>query len=111
MAGAAGGPDFYRGAGAVRGGDIQPVRDRGAVFLTEIDKDMEVLNPAETQLAPDTSTAYQASLLYMESLLRQKAPTDERLYIGHQAAMDPAPFQLDAAIQALGQPRHLFSER
>ena len=81
------------------------VRDREAVFLTEIDTDMEVLNPAETKLVPDRSAAYQASLLYMESLLRQKAPTDERLYIGHQAAMDPVPFQLDAAIQALGQPR------
>ncbi|MFH1953318.1 MAG: DEAD/DEAH box helicase [Pseudomonadota bacterium] len=81
------------------------VRDKEAVFLTEIDRDMEVLGPAETRLVPDTSSAYQASLLYMESLLRQKAPTDDRLYIGHQAAMDRVPFQLDAAIQALGQPR------
>jgi len=81
------------------------VRDKEAVFLTEIDKGIEVLDPARTRLVPDASSAYQASLLYMESLLRRKAPTDERLYIGHQAAMDPVPFQLDAAIQALGQPR------
>ncbi len=81
------------------------VKDKEAVFLTEIDRNIEILNPAETKLVPDTSSSYQASLLYMESLLRQKAPIDDKLYIGHRAAMDPVPFQLDAAIQALGQPR------
>ncbi|MDZ7697622.1 MAG: DEAD/DEAH box helicase [Deltaproteobacteria bacterium] len=81
------------------------VRDKEAVFLTEIEKHIEILDPKETKLVPDTSSAYQTSLLYMESLLRQKVPTDDNLYIGHQAAMDPVPFQLDAAIQALHQPR------
>ena len=44
-------------------------------------------------------------MLYMESLLRRKPPTDANLYLGHQAAMDPVPYQLDPAIQALEQPR------
>ncbi|NQU65248.1 MAG: DEAD/DEAH box helicase, partial [SAR324 cluster bacterium] len=56
-------------------------------------------------LVPDTSSSFQASILYMESLLRQKPPTDENLYIGHQAAMDMVPYQLDPAIQSLEQPR------
>jgi len=81
------------------------VKDKEAIFLTEIDKNIEVLDPAETNLVPDKSSSYQASLLYMESLLRQTPPTDENLYIGHQAAMDSVPYQLDPAIQALQQPR------
>lgn len=81
------------------------VKGKEAIFLTEIDKNIEVLDPAKTNLVPDKSSSYQASLLYMESLLRQTPPTDENLYIGHQAAMDSVPYQLDPAIQALQQPR------
>ncbi|WP_028322824.1 DEAD/DEAH box helicase [Desulfatiglans anilini] len=81
------------------------VRDKSAVFLTEIEKKIEVLDPAQTRLVPDRSSSYEASILYMESLLRRKPPTDEKLYIGHEAAMDLVPFQLDPAVQALRQPR------
>lgn len=81
------------------------VKDKEAVFLTEIEPSIEVLDPVDTKLVTDTSSAYQASLLYMESLLRQAPPTDENLYVGHRAAMDPVPYQFDPAIQALQQPR------
>lgn len=81
------------------------VRDKEAIFLTEIDQNIEILDPMDTRLVSDTSSSYQASLLYMESLLRRKPPTDQNLYIGHKAAMDPVPYQLDPAIQALKQPR------
>ncbi len=81
------------------------VKDKESIFLTEIDKDIEILNPADTKLVADKSSSYQASMLYMESLLRQTPPTDENLYIGHQAAMDLVPYQLDPAVQALQQPR------
>ena len=81
------------------------VKDKEAIFLDEIEKSIEVLDPAETKLVQDKSSSYQASLLYMESLLRKTPPTDENLYIGHNAAMDSVPYQLDPAIQALKQPR------
>jgi superfamily II DNA or RNA helicase len=81
------------------------VRDKEAIFLDEIDKDIEILDPAKTKLVQDSSSSYQASLLYMESLLRKTPPTNENLYIGHKAAMDSVPYQLDPAIQALKQPR------
>lgn len=80
-----------------------PVKE--AIFLDEIDQNIEVLDPVDTKLVLYPSSSYQKSLLYMESLLRQAPPTDENLYIGHQAAMDPVPYQLDPAIQALQQPR------
>ncbi|MBF0232716.1 MAG: DEAD/DEAH box helicase, partial [Desulfamplus sp.] len=81
------------------------VKDKEAIFLDEIDKNIEVLDPVDTKLVIDSSSSYQRSLLYMESLLRQTPPTDENLYIGHRAAMDSVPYQLDPAIQALVQPR------
>ncbi|WP_218187939.1 DEAD/DEAH box helicase [Desulfosarcina cetonica] len=81
------------------------VRDKDAIFLTEIENKIDILDPRDTKLVTDDSSAYQASLLYMESLLRRKPPTDQNLYIGHKAAMDPVPYQLDPAIQALQQPR------
>jgi SNF2 family DNA or RNA helicase len=81
------------------------VKDKEAIFLDEIDQNIEVLDPVDTKLVADTSSSYQKSLLYMESLLRQKSPTDEKLYTGHMAAMDKVPYQLDPAIQALQQPR------
>ncbi len=81
------------------------VRDKEAIFLTEIDKNIEILDPVDTNLVRDESSSYQASLLYMESLLRRKPPTDLNLYTGHKAAMDPVPYKLDPAIQALKQPR------
>ena len=81
------------------------VKDKEAIFLTEIDKEIELLDPVDTKLVQDNSSSYKATLLYMESLLRQTPPTDENLFIGHLAAMDVVPYQLDPAIQALEQPR------
>ncbi|MEE4359124.1 MAG: DEAD/DEAH box helicase [Desulfococcaceae bacterium] len=81
------------------------VKNKESIFLDEIDKDIEVLDPVDTRLVPDSSGSYQKSILYMESLLRQTAPTDENLYIGHRAAMDLVQYQLDPAVLALEQPR------
>jgi SNF2 family DNA or RNA helicase len=84
------------------------VKDKEAIFLTEIENGgggIEVMDPAETRLVPDTSSSFRDSLLYVESLLRQTPPTDAKLYCGHAGAVDSVPYQLDPAIQALRQPR------
>ena len=81
------------------------VSGKAAIFLTGLEKKIEVIDPARTRLVPDESPRYQNSILYMESLIRRTPPTDEKLYVGHRAAMDPVPYQLDPAIQALRQPR------
>jgi superfamily II DNA or RNA helicase len=81
------------------------VKNKESIFLDEIDENIEILDPVDTKLVIDTSSSYQKSLLYMESLLRQTPPTDDNLYIGHKAAMDLVPYQLDPAIQALQQSR------
>ena len=81
------------------------VREKESIFLTEIEEEIRVLRPEETKLVSDESKKYLDSLVYIESLLRQSPPTDNRIYIGHKGAMDLVPFQLDPAIQALKEPR------
>lgn len=82
------------------------VRHKEARFLTEIEgKSIKVLDPAETGLLNDLSPQFRNSRLYLESLLRQSPPTGADLWIGHRAAIDELPYQLDPALQALQQPR------
>lgn len=85
------------------------VRDREAIFLTEIEPDIQILRPEDTRFVQDTSPRYLKSLLYLESALRQLPPTIDanrvRLHVGHRAAMDVLPYQLVPALQALAQPR------
>ena len=80
------------------------VRDREAVFLSELDRAVE-LDPAEAALVPDASPGFADSLLHMESRLRTAVVNDEQIHVGHAAAMDLVPYQLEPTRQALRQPR------
>jgi len=83
------------------------VRDQRAIFLSEYEKDekLQVLDPKQTRLVADESAYHRASLLYVESLLRQVPPTDATVHLGHKAALDPMEFQLEPAQLALDQLR------
>ncbi|MCB2205041.1 DEAD/DEAH box helicase [bacterium] len=81
------------------------VRDREAVFLTEIEDEVRVLDPAETKLVRDDSGFYRNTRLYLEALLRQTPPTGDGIYVGHRGAMDAVEYQLEPAAMALAQPR------
>ncbi len=81
------------------------VREREAIFLTTLESDIQVLDPADTRLAPDESPGFADSRLYLESQLRQAVPNDENIHVAHGAAMDPAPYQFEPARRALRQPR------
>ena len=81
------------------------VRGMDALFLTELEDHIEVLDPALTELVPDTSPAYNASVLYLESLRRRSVANDDKIHLGHRGVMNLVPYQLDPALQALRQPR------
>lgn len=81
------------------------VRGKEGLFLTGLEENIEILDPAKTKLVEDDSANYQASQLYIESQLRQRVPTDNLVHFGHKAAMDSMPFQLDPTRMALAQPR------
>lgn len=81
------------------------VKGKESIFLTSYEKDITVVDPTKTKLVPDTSSSYERSLLYMESLMRELVPTDENIYRGQKAAMNVVKYQFDPALQALKQPR------
>ena len=81
------------------------VRGTSALFLTELEGPIEILDPATTVLTADLSPQYAASLLAIESQRRRSLPNDVSIRLGHKAAMNVVPYQLDPALQALRQPR------
>ena len=81
------------------------VRGASAQFLTKLEGEIPVLNPAETELVSDASSHFNATFLYLEANLRRGTPNDSNIYLGHRAVMNYAPYQFDPALQALKQPR------
>lgn len=92
-------------------GVSETVRHRVALFLTVLDE-VTVLDPAETQLIPDSSAGFLAGRLNIEARLRQSAVQDDALVMGHQAVMDVMDFQLEPALRVLKQlrPRLLIAD-
>lgn len=76
-----------------------------AMFLPQLEGPIEVLDPAKTQLVPDTTAQYAGTLLAIESQPRRSLPNHARIRMGHQAAMNVVPYQLDPALRNLRQPR------
>ncbi|MCP4406692.1 MAG: DEAD/DEAH box helicase, partial [Gammaproteobacteria bacterium] len=87
------------------------VRNHEAVFLSDLEEITE-LRPQDTRLVTDTSPQYRRSKLYLESLLRRTPPTDNKIYLGHQGAMNDAPYQVESAHKALSalRPRILIAD-
>jgi superfamily II DNA or RNA helicase len=84
------------------------VNGKSARFLTrleEAENAIRVLDPAETRFEQDLTPGFEKSRLFIETQLRQITPADQRIHLGHKAAMDPVPYQLDPALQALKQNR------
>lgn len=81
------------------------VRGQSALFLTALEDEIEVLDPAATKLVPDDSPTYNATVLYLESLRRRGVANDDKVHLGHRGVMNVVPYQLDPALQALKQPR------
>jgi ERCC4-related helicase len=76
------------------------VRNQERSFLTALD-DITEMRPEDTELVADASPQYRRSRLYLESLLRRTPPTDDLVYLGHQAALNIAKYQLAPAHRAL----------
>ena len=81
------------------------VRGRSAQFLTELEDEIKVLDPAKTELVADTSSHFNSTFLYLEAQLRRSTPNDDQIHLGHRGVMNLVPYQLDPALQALKQPR------
>ena len=80
------------------------VKDKEAIFLDDLEK-IDPVDPTKVRLIKDDSPKYTKSLLYLEGQWRQKAPTDKNIHIGHRAAMDLMPFQLEPTKISLNRTR------
>lgn len=69
------------------------VRGRDALFLTELEDQIGVLDPATTRLVADDSPTCNASLLCLESMRRRSVPNDARVHLGHRGVMNVMPHQ------------------
>ena len=81
------------------------VKDYESRFMVDIEKNIEIVDPAKVKLVPDDSAFFKKSKLYIESHLRQKIPTDNKIHVGDKAAMDLMPFQLEPAQISLNRTR------
>jgi ERCC4-related helicase len=81
------------------------VRGREGLFLSKLEPAIRILDPRDTRLIADTSSNFNASLLYIDTLLRQSVPSAACLYRGHRGALDHLTYQYQPALQALAQPR------
>ena len=81
------------------------VRDRNVIFLTKLEDEIKILDPAETNLVPDNSPNFRDTLLYLGSLLRRNIPNDDCIRMAHGAVMRLKQYQLVPVTQGLRQPR------
>lgn len=86
-------------------GHSELVRGKTGKFLTDLENNTRILSPETTELADDLSPGYTATQLYIHTVLQSTPPADNKIHLGHQAAMDLLPYQLDPALQALNQTR------
>ena len=86
-------------------GVSEMVRGRASLFLTRLEGTVVVLDPALTELVPDSSSHFNSTFLYLEAQLRRSTPNDDLIHLGHRGVMNLVPYQLDPALQALRQPR------
>ncbi len=83
------------------------VKDKEATFLSELDE-ITVLRPEETAFRIDDSSRFTKTRLYLESMLRRSPISDDCIHLAHEAAINPAEYQLRPAHRALQLPRPRF---
>jgi len=81
------------------------IKGKEAIFLTTYENNIQIIDPKETKFIIDKSSSFTKSILYMESLLKDVVPTDNKIHRASKAAMDIVPYQFEPALQALSQPR------
>lgn len=85
------------------------IKGKEFIFLTTYEefnnRTIQIIDPKETEFIIDKSSGFTKSLLYMESLLKDVVPTDNKIHRASKAAMDIVSYQFEPALQALSQPR------
>lgn len=88
------------------------VKGKHYVFDTAIDSDIQILEPDNTILVPDTENGYQKTKLYVETVLRNASFTSKKIEVSHKAAINGAAYQYTPTLKALNlaRPRILIAD-
>jgi len=85
------------------------VHDRPVIFVENVERlrgrGIEVIDPANMKLVPDSSGGYEDTLLHLEAAFRKSAPTGTAPQVAGKSAIDDLDFQLDPVRLALQAPR------
>lgn len=81
------------------------VRGTSAIFLDRLEDDIQVHDPANTELYRDDSPFFTQTLLYLESQRLRTVANDQQMHRAHQAAMKSAAYQRLPTEKGLSQVR------
>lgn len=88
------------------------VKGKTFVFDTALDTDIQIVDPANARLIPDTSGGYLTTKLFLETHIRNASFNSDKIEIGNKAAVNPAEYQYDPTLLALklSRPRILIAD-
>ena len=81
------------------------VKGKRFSFDTNLDKDIQQLDPNATKLVPDTDSGYRKTKLFLETQIRNAAVFSEKITIADKTAINAADYQLTPTLKALQLPR------
>jgi ERCC4-related helicase len=81
------------------------VRGKKFHFDTRLDKNIAVVNPAETHLVADEDYGYRKTKLFIETQVRNAHVFSPRISIAQKAAFNLATYQLEPTLKSLKLPR------
>jgi SNF2 family DNA or RNA helicase len=81
------------------------VKGKRFKFDTKLEKDIQVLDPANTKLVADTDYGYRRTKLFLETQLRNSTHYGNKIHVAHKAAFNLSDYQLDTTLKAFKLPR------
>ncbi|MBN7811500.1 DEAD/DEAH box helicase [Algoriphagus sp. H41] len=81
------------------------VKGKRFKFDTKLEKDIQILDPANTKLVADTDFGYRRTKLFLETQLRNNTHYGSKIHVAHKAAFNLSDYQLDPTLKAFKLPR------